>query len=145
MACGSRPTSRHAASSICDRRLSSSASLACAISGIASASRQTRSTSAYATWMGLVLSPKVTGVVTRVAGGGRSPRAPRCGARGGRRQPRAFTNSVSFGTIACRSPTTPKSAKSKMGAFGSLLIAMITWDDCMPTLCWIAPEMPTAM
>src|SRR5206468_6183826 len=58
---------------------------------------------------------------------------------------RARTSSVSFGTIACRSPTTPRSAYSKIGAFGSLLMATITFEPCMPTLCWIAPEMPTAM
>src|SRR6266542_2796731 len=58
---------------------------------------------------------------------------------------RARTSSVSLGTISCRSPTTPKSQNSKMGALGSLLIATITPEPCMPTLCWIAPEMPQAM
>src|SRR5262249_52791054 len=58
---------------------------------------------------------------------------------------RALTSSVSFGTISFRSPTTPRSAYSKIGAFGSLLIATISPELCMPTLCWIAPEMPTAM
>ena len=58
---------------------------------------------------------------------------------------RARTSSVSFGTIWFRSPTTPMSQNSKMGAFGSLLTATIVPDDCMPTLCWIAPEMPQAM
>src|ERR671934_28954 len=57
---------------------------------------------------------------------------------------RARTSSVSFGTISCRSPTTPRSAYSKIGAFGSLLIATISPEPCIPTLCWIAPEMPTA-
>ena len=56
----------------------------------------------------------------------------------------ARTSSVSFGTISCRSPTTPRSANSKIGAFGSLLIATIVPEPCMPTLCWIAPEMPQA-
>src|ERR671935_97213 len=55
------------------------------------------------------------------------------------------TSSVSLGTISCTSPTTPRSAYSKMGAFGSLLIATITPELCMPTLCWIAPEIPQAM
>jgi hypothetical protein len=55
------------------------------------------------------------------------------------------TSSVSFGTISCRSPTTPRSAYSKIGAFGSLLIATITPELCIPTLCWMAPEMPQAM
>jgi hypothetical protein len=58
---------------------------------------------------------------------------------------RALTSSVSFGTISCTSPTTPRSEYSKIGAFGSLLIATITPELCMPTLCWIAPEMPHAM
>ena len=58
---------------------------------------------------------------------------------------RAWTSSVSFGTIVCRSPTTPRSANSKIGAFGSLLIATIVFELCIPTLCWIAPEMPQAM
>src|SRR2546423_968626 len=58
---------------------------------------------------------------------------------------RCRMSSVSFGTIWCRSPTTPRSAYSKIGAFGSLLIATITFAPCMPTLCWIAPEIPTAM
>ena len=55
------------------------------------------------------------------------------------------TSSVSFGTISCRSPTIPRSAYSKIGAFGSLLIATIRLELCIPTLCWIAPEMPQAM
>ncbi len=57
---------------------------------------------------------------------------------------RARTSSVSFGTISCRSPTTPRSLNSKIGAFGSLLIATMTPDPCIPTLCWIAPEIPQA-
>jgi hypothetical protein len=57
----------------------------------------------------------------------------------------ARTSSVSFGTTACRSPTTQRSAKSKIGAFGSLLIATIVPEPCIPTLCWIAPEIPQAM
>jgi hypothetical protein len=58
---------------------------------------------------------------------------------------RALTSSVSFGRTAFRSPTTPRSAKSKIGAFSSLLIATIVPLPFMPTLCWIAPEMPQAM
>src|SRR5262249_13168190 len=58
---------------------------------------------------------------------------------------RCFTSSVSFGTISSRSPTTPKSANSKIGALPSLLMATIVPAPCIPTLCWIAPEMPTAM
>ena len=57
---------------------------------------------------------------------------------------RARSSSVSFGAICVRSPTTPRSAKSKIGAFGSLLTATIVPEPCMPTLCWMAPEMPSA-
>jgi len=37
-----------------------------------------------------------------------------------------------------------KSATSKIGASGSLLIATIVREPFMPTRCWIAPEMPSA-
>ena len=57
---------------------------------------------------------------------------------------RSRTSSVSLGTIWWTSPTTPRSEYSKIGAFGSLLIATMTCEDCMPTLCWIAPEIPSA-
>ena len=57
---------------------------------------------------------------------------------------RSRTSSVSFGTTWWTSPTTPKSANSKIGAFGSLLIATIVPELCIPTLCWIAPEIPHA-
>ena len=56
----------------------------------------------------------------------------------------ALIASVSLGTILCRSPTTPRSENSKIGAFGSLLIARMFSEFCIPTLCWIAPEMPAA-
>ena len=56
----------------------------------------------------------------------------------------AFTASVSLGRILCRSPTTPRSQNSKIGAFGSLLIARMFSELCIPTLCWIAPEIPAA-
>src|SRR5581483_295857 len=62
----------------------------------------------------------------------------------GRPHVRDRASSVSFGTISCRSPTTPRSAYSKIGACGSLLIATTTPEPCIPTLCWIAPEIPTA-
>ena len=48
---------------------------------------------------------------------------------------RCLTSSVSFGTTSCTSPTTPRSENSKIGAFVSLLIATITPELCMPTLC----------
>jgi hypothetical protein len=53
--------------------------------------------------------------------------------------------SVNFGTIYNALPTIPKCATSKIGADGSLLMAMIRSDVCMPTRCWMAPEMPQAM
>src|SRR6202012_3548241 len=56
----------------------------------------------------------------------------------------ALIASVSFGMILFRSPTMPRSENSKIGAFASLLIAMMFSEDCMPTLCWIAPEIPAA-
>ena len=57
---------------------------------------------------------------------------------------RARIASVSWGTIVNWSPTTPKSAMSKIGASGSLLIATMVLAVCMPTRCWVAPEMPIA-
>src|SRR2546426_6827296 len=56
----------------------------------------------------------------------------------------AFTASVSLGRILLRSPTIPRSENSKIGAFASLLIATMFSEPCIPTLCWIAPEMPAA-
>src|SRR5690606_39125795 len=52
--------------------------------------------------------------------------------------------SISCGTTVNRSPTTPKSAISKIGASGSLLIATIVLAVCIPARCWIAPEIPSA-
>src|SRR5205807_9667217 len=54
------------------------------------------------------------------------------------------TSSVSFGTISWTSPTTPRSLNSKMGALGSLLMATIVPELCIPTLCRMAPELPSA-
>ena len=56
----------------------------------------------------------------------------------------ALMASVSLGTILLRSPTIPRSENSKIGALASLLIATMFSEDCIPTLCWIAPEMPAA-
>ena len=76
------------------------------------------------------------------------PRPCRPGAfvvRSVRAQPlRSLTFSVAAGRTVCRSPTTPKSTSSKIGASGSLLTATIVFDVCMPARCWIAPEMPLA-
>ena len=52
--------------------------------------------------------------------------------------------SVSLGRILFRSPITPRSENSKIGALGSLLIATMFSAFCMPTLCWMAHEMPAA-
>ncbi len=57
---------------------------------------------------------------------------------------RSLTFSVAAGRTVCRSPTTPKSTSSKIGASGSLLTATIVFEVCMPARCWIAPEMPLA-
>src|SRR5215470_16011990 len=38
----------------------------------------------------------------------------------------------------------PKSVISKIGASGSLLMAMMVLEVCMPARCWIAPEIPAA-
>ena len=39
----------------------------------------------------------------------------------------------------------PRSAIVKIGASGSLLMAMMFLEPFMPTMCWVAPEMPQAM
>ena len=52
---------------------------------------------------------------------------------------------TSCGTTVRTSPTTPKSAISKIGASASLLTAMMVFAVCMPARCWMAPEMPSAM
>ena len=57
---------------------------------------------------------------------------------------RLVTSSVAVGRTLWRSPTTPKSTSSKMGASGSLLIATMVFEVCMPARCWMAPEMPAA-
>src|SRR5215212_6407138 len=82
----------------------------------------------------------------RELGGGRCHQRSLRGTRATPTQPPlfAFTASVSFGRILLRSPTTPRSENSKIGAFGSLLIATMFSEFCIPTLCWIAPEMPAA-
>ena len=52
---------------------------------------------------------------------------------------------VSAGTISKMSPTMPYVATLKMGASGSLLIARMTFDDCIPMRCCIWPLIPHAM
>jgi len=39
----------------------------------------------------------------------------------------------------------PKSAIWKIGASGSLLMATMFFEPFMPTMCWVAPEIPHAM
>ena len=66
-------------------------------------------------------------------------------APGGTAQPlRLVISSVAAGRTVCRSPTTPKSTSSKIGASSSLFTATIVFEVCMPARCWIAPEMPLA-
>ena len=92
-----------------------------------------------------------------LAGASRPRRhASSAGPRGGRRSRltllgaatvlllRAVICSVAAGTTVFRSPMTPKSASSKIGASGSLLMATMVFEVCMPARCWMAPEMPTA-
>lgn len=46
--------------------------------------------------------------------------------------------------MAFKSPTTPRSATSKIGAPSSLFTAMIRSDSSIPAKCWMAPEIPNA-
>src|SRR5437588_926983 len=62
-----------------------------------------------------------------------------------RAQLRALSASMSRGTTLCTSPTTPRSAMEQMGASRSLLMATMFLDPFIPTMCWVAPEMPQAM
>ena len=52
-------------------------------------------------------------------------------------------SATACGRTVNRSPTTPKSAISKIGASGSELIATIVPDACMPPRWCTAPETPT--
>ncbi len=58
---------------------------------------------------------------------------------------RSVIFSVAAGRTVLRSPTTPKSTSSKIGASSSLLTATMVFEVCMPARCWMAPEMPAAM
>ncbi len=60
-------------------------------------------------------------------------------------QPRALRASINFGNTLCTSPTIPRSATEKMGASWSLLMATMFFEFFMPTMCWVAPEIPHAM
>jgi len=48
------------------------------------------------------------------------------------------------GAISNRSPITTMSANSAIGASGSRLTATMVPAVCIPTLCWMAPETPSA-
>ena len=52
---------------------------------------------------------------------------------------------MSLGTTLCTSPTMPRSEIEKIGASASLLTAMMFLLPFMPTMCCVAPEMPSAM
>src|SRR5207244_1216930 len=58
---------------------------------------------------------------------------------------RERTSWISCGTILWTSPTTPRSASLKIGASGSLLMAMMVLAPFMPTVCCMAPEIASAM
>ena len=60
-------------------------------------------------------------------------------------QPLAWSASMSLGSTLWTSPTIPRSAMPKIGASGSLLMAMMFLLPFMPTMCCVAPEMPAAM
>ena len=58
---------------------------------------------------------------------------------------RRFCNSsTSAGSTFRASPTTPRSASLKIGAFSSLLTATIAFAPFIPTVCCIAPLIPNA-
>ena len=44
-----------------------------------------------------------------------------------------------------KSPTIPKVAILNIGVFGYLLMAIILLEICIPTKCWIVPEILQAM
>ena len=52
---------------------------------------------------------------------------------------------INSGNTLNMSPTIPKSAVSNIGAFSSVFIAIIFPLSCIPTRCWIAPEIPQAI
>ncbi len=58
---------------------------------------------------------------------------------------RDLTSSINAGRNCKASATTPRSASRKIGASGSLLIATMRFAPFMPTTCWSAPLIPTAM
>ena len=58
---------------------------------------------------------------------------------------RDFSASMRAGITLWTSPTIPRSATAKIGASGSLLMAMMFLEPFMPTRCCVAPEIPAAM
>lgn len=61
------------------------------------------------------------------------------------RDQRASNASISLGNTLCTSPTTPRSATEKIGASGSLFMAMMVLESFIPTMCCMAPDTPAAM
>lgn len=53
-------------------------------------------------------------------------------------------SSISLGNSSSAFPTTPRSAKEKIGASSSLFTAMILFAPFIPTMCCVAPEIPKA-
>jgi len=54
-------------------------------------------------------------------------------------------SSINKGITLNKSPTIPKVAILNIGASRSLLMAIILLEVCIPTKCWIAPEIPQAI
>src|ERR1700731_2556020 len=57
---------------------------------------------------------------------------------------RAFNAAITAGSTFWTSPTTPRSLIEKIGASGSLLMAMMFDAPFIPTMCCVAPEIPHA-
>ena len=102
---------------------------------------------APATSLGRRASMTPTGSTSRNARSAPATRSSkRASITSGVPQPRrALISSITFGTTASASPTIPRSARRKIGASPSLLIAMIRLAPFIPTTCCVAPLMPTAM
>ena len=76
---------------------------------------------------------------------GRWSEAATTRARAGQVYLRCWRASISLGSTLLTSPTMPRSAIEKIGASWSLLTAMMFLALFIPTMCWVAPEMPAAM
>ena len=139
-------SARATSSALAARITSAESRRACAIA--CSAASFTARVAVASTWLAdrarTAASWTASSSLTQTSVGRSSPRLDRPDA-GWTRQPLwAWIFSVAAGSTECRSPTTPKSTSSKIGASGSLLTATIVLEVCMPARCWIAPEMPLA-